>query len=280
MTGFIKIQEMRLPENLSGRLYFWMRLGVLGCFVGHGAWGIVGKDGWLPFFEVFGIEEPIARFFMPLIGIMDIAIGIIGYFYPSRLLLLYAFMWTFFTATLRPSANMGMSELYERAGNYGVPLAFLVMAGMMVSWKGWFRKIKVGDMMDASRLPAFEMTLRLSLVLLLAGHGGLAVFNHHAGIAKHMSFLGVEAANANMIVFGVFEMILAIWVLLFPRTYGLLVFVLVFKIATELMHPIAGRPIDVFETIERFGDYVIPPALMLIYAFVAEPKQVKQEFAS
>lgn len=279
MTGFVKSYESRLPENFSGRLYFLMRLGILGCFVGHGAWGIVGKDGWLPFFEVFGIEEPVARMFMPWIGIMDITIGIVGYFYPSRFLLLYAFFWTFFTATLRPSANMGMSELYERAGNYGVPLAFLIMSGMLFPWRTWFKKINVQDMMDASRLPAFEMTLRISLVLLLAGHGGLAVFNHHAGIAKHMGFLGMDSSVLNMSVFGIFEIFLAVWVMLFPRTYGLLTFVLIFKLATELMHPIAGRPLDVFETIERFGDYVIPPALIIIYGYIASLKNAHQPIA-
>jgi hypothetical protein len=280
VTGFIKTYQSRLPEEISGRLHFLMRLGILGCFVGHGAWGLIGKDGWLPFFEVYGIGENTARMFMPIIGIMDIAVGIICFFYPTRFLLLYGFLWAFFTATLRPSANMGMSEFYERAGNYGVPLAMLVMSGMMVPWKKWFAKITIEDMSFGSRLPAFEMILRLSLVLLLAGHGGLALFNQHAVIAKHLGYLGIDPVFSNMAILGVFEVVLALAVLFFPSTYGLIIFAFIFKIATELLHPLAGRPIDLFETIERFGDYVIPLSLIVIHSWVAKTSSMKADLVS
>src|SRR5438067_2156411 len=66
---------------------------------------------------------------MPLVGTVDIAVGVMTLARPRRLFLLYATLWALWTALLRPLAGQGGWEFVERAGNYGVPLALLSLRG-------------------------------------------------------------------------------------------------------------------------------------------------------
>ncbi|UTA69299.1 hypothetical protein [Emticicia sp. 21SJ11W-3] len=264
-------KSLILINPFSGRysyeekLFFWLRFGVLGCFVGHGFWGLVLKKGWVPFFKVFFIDEPIAYNFMPVIGTMDILIGLVVFFYPNRALLLWASFWTLFTAMLRPSASMGMSEFFERAGNYGIPILFLLLHGLPATAKQWFEKLKPLGSVSYMQASVIEWVSRLSLFSLLAGHGGLAVFMNHPTLIKNMTGVGLPMTGVNLHIFGLVEIALAFLVLLKPRIPGLLIFICLYKLGYELLFPIVGNPIDIFETIERMGDYVLPIILFEYY---------------
>ncbi|RFS15273.1 hypothetical protein [Emticicia sp. C21] len=252
-------------HTFEEKLFFWLRFGVLGCFVGHGFWGVVTKKGWLPFFKVFFISEPIAYNFMPLVGAMDILIGLIVFLYPNRALLLWASFWTVFTALLRPSASMGMSEFFERAGNFGVPILFFLVYGFPATGEKWFSKLKPLTSISLQQAYTIEWVSRLSLFSLLAGHGGLAVFMNHPTLIKNMTGVGLPMTGLNLQVFGLFEIVLAFLVLLKPRIPGLLIFICLYKLAFELLFPIVGTAKDIFETIERMGDYVLPMILFEYY---------------
>jgi hypothetical protein len=244
-----------------------MRLGLLGCFVGHGCWGVIGKSGWLPLFQVFHVPDSTATFLMPVIGWFDILVGVMGFFMPTRALLIWASFWTLFTALLRPLAGLGMSEFFERAGNYGVPISMLLIYGLPGKGLNWVSPLRIATSFTDAKLVWVERVLRWSLFLLLAGHGGLGYFVQHQNIVHHLSFLGIPADISSVKIFGVLEMGLALIVLLRPRIPGLMIFILIYKIATELMYPISGQFRDSLETIERFGDYVIPVALWTIYYY-------------
>ena len=110
---------------ITATLHWILRLAVAACFIGHGAFGIITKAAWLPYFAVFGIPESWAWRLMPVVGAVDIAVGTLTLFQPVRAVVLYMAFWGFQTACLRPLAGQGVWELLERAGNYGVPLAFL-----------------------------------------------------------------------------------------------------------------------------------------------------------
>jgi hypothetical protein len=99
------------------------------CFIGHGAFGILTKEAWVPYFAVAGISREWAFTLMPLVGTVDILVGILTLVSPRRAALLYMAGWGLWTATLRPLAGESIWEVLERAGNYGVPLAFLVFCG-------------------------------------------------------------------------------------------------------------------------------------------------------
>ncbi|WP_337044060.1 hypothetical protein [Emticicia sp. 17c] len=247
------------------KLFFWLRFGVLGCFVGHGFWGIITKKGWLPFFKVFFINESVAYNFMPLIGGMDILIGLILFVYPNRALLLWASFWTVFTALLRPSASMGMSEFFERAGNYGVPILFLLLYGLPRTTEMWLARLKPLTSVSFEQSYMVEWITRLSLFSLLAGHGGLAVFMQHPILLKNLNGIGLNMGVESLQIFGLIEILLALLVLFRPRIPGLLIFICLYKLSFELLFPIVGKPVDVFETIERMGDYVLPMILFEYY---------------
>ena len=112
-------------------LLFWLLRVACGLeFVGHGAFGVITKAAWVPYFGVAGIPEPWAYRLMPLVGSVDIFLGILVLLKPLRVVLLYMALWGFWTALLRPLAGEPLWELIERAPNYLVPLALLYLRGV------------------------------------------------------------------------------------------------------------------------------------------------------
>jgi hypothetical protein len=256
-------------EPVEEKLHFLLRVGVLGCFVGHGIWGLLGKKAWLPFFHVFFLPDSVAVHLMPVVGAIDIAIAFWVFLAPMRSVLAWATFWTFFTAFLRPSAGMGMSEFFERAGNFGIPLAFLGMFPRPTTLREWFEPLRAS--VDAERLRLVRWILTLSIASLLIGHGGLAFFLKSALLMHHFASIGVTLTPGQLQLFGLFEMALGVLVLARPRWTSLMAFVLVYKLATELLHPVTGRWIDVLETVERMGDYVAPLAVIVLLKERGEP---------
>ncbi len=249
-------------QSAAEKVHFLLRVGVLGCFVGHGIWGLLGKQGWLAFFHVFFVPDAAAVQWMPVVGAIDIAIGLCVFFVPMRAVLAWAAFWTLFTACLRPSAGMGMSEFFERAGNYGIPLAFLAMFPRPVTLRDWFEPLRASA--GVERLKHVRWILTGSIASLLIGHGGLAYFMQKASLLGHFASIGLTLTPGELQLFGLFEMALGVLVLVRPQWTGLMLFVLVYKLATESLHPIAGNWIDILETLERMGDYVAPLAVIVL----------------
>jgi hypothetical protein len=249
-------------ESASEKVHFLLRLGVLGCFLGHGMWGVLGKQAWLPFFEVFFVPDPVAVRLLPVVGAFDIAIGLWVFFAPMRAVLGWAAFWTFFTACLRPSAGMGMSEFFDRAGNFGVPLAFLLMFPPPATLRDWFVPLRPSA--GPERLQRVRQILTFSIASFLMGHGGLAFFVRKPLLLNHFASIGVPLRPGQLQLFGLFEIALGLLVLVRPRWTALMAFVLVYKLATESLHPVAGGWIDMLETLERMGDYVAPLAVIVL----------------
>ena len=119
-------------------LEWLLRIATAGALVGHGAFGIVTKAAWVPYFAVLGIPEWLAYRLMPLIGTVDITLGLVVALRPVRAALLYMAVWGFLTASIRPLSGEPLWEFLERAPNWAVPLAFLYVRGVGRSWKQWF----------------------------------------------------------------------------------------------------------------------------------------------
>ncbi len=114
----------------SGPLYWMLRLACAAEFVGHGAFGIITKAAWLPYFDVVGIPPEWGWRLMPMIGTVDIPLGLlVGLILPARGLLLYMAFWGFLTASIRPLAGEPIWEFFERIPNWAIPLAFLLVRG-------------------------------------------------------------------------------------------------------------------------------------------------------
>lgn len=250
-------------DGAAATLLPWiLRVGVAGCFIGHGAFGVITKAAWVPYFGVAGISEPMAWKLMPWVGTMDITIGILALLWPCRGLFLWATLWATWTALLRPLAGEPFWEALERAGNYGVPLAILVVVGLRGALFTRLENASWTNLGDAART-RLAFTLRGMTFLLLLGHAGLGFFIHKAGLAAHYHALWADAPAMTVAWVGAFELLLAAAVLVRPVP-ALLVVVCAWKLATECLFLVAGAPF--WEVIERFGSYTAPLALALLLA--------------
>ena len=87
---------------LERKLHWILRLGVVGCFIGHGAYGFLTKEAWLPYFGIVDIDRAWAYRLMPWIGAMDVSLGLTIAVVPLRVVLLHLIVWGLWTAALRP----------------------------------------------------------------------------------------------------------------------------------------------------------------------------------
>ncbi len=238
--------------------YWVLRVGAAACFIGHGAFGFITKAAWLPYFGVVGIPEPWAWRLMPVVGAVDVLVGMSVLFAPRGLPLAYMGGWALWTALLRPLAGESVFETLERAGNYGVPFALLLIPGMRRTWGGLLTRVD-GPASDGSALPNVRRVLQWTTVLLLLGHGGLGAFAMNPELGIHYGAIGlpVQAAVAG----GWFEIGLAVAIAVRPHV-GLLLFIAAWKVATESLFMVSGAPI--WEFVERAGSYAAPLALALL----------------
>jgi len=215
------------------------------------------KAAWVPYFGVVGIPEAWAWTLMPIVGTIDVAAGISVLLSPRPIVLLYMAVWATWTALLRPLSGDSSFETIERAGNYGVPLALLLLAGWPRELKGWFRHI--GPSWMTAEPAAIGRVLAWTTALLLFGHGALAAIAAKPLLASHFALVGLPP-NA-IIVAGWAEMLVAAVVVVRP-TPMLLFGVVAWKMATEALYPMSGTPI--WEFVERAGSYGAPLAFALI----------------
>ncbi len=113
------------------RLEWLIRLAVAGAFVGHGAYGaVVAKSSWFSYFAALGIPESVvtAHGLMTLVGVAEIAAGVIALVLPSPALIMVMAGWKIFSELLRPIAGEPAWEFVERASNLVAPLALLVVS--------------------------------------------------------------------------------------------------------------------------------------------------------
>jgi hypothetical protein len=250
-------------------LHWIFRIAFFMEFVGHGIFGIAGKPAWVPYFGVFGFGAPVAWQLMPVIGAIDITLGVTTLIRPMRALLLYGAFWGLFTATLRPFAGEPIWETLERAGNYGIPLAFLLWSGWPRRRAEWLAKIEPRSPELRNR-DLVERVVRISLALLLIGHGAFGAVMQKPMLADQWRALGVGGFGGAAIVpaAGWLDIALGVAVLAHPALW-LLAFIAVWKVACELLYPLSGAP--VWEFVERGGSYAAPLALIALRAMRRAP---------
>lgn len=236
-----------------------LRVGVAMEFIGHGMLGALHlAPSWTTYFAVVGISKEAALTLMPLVGALDITLGLAVLLYPVRGVILWMAAWGLWTALLRPLASESVWEAVERAGNCGAPFALFLLA--RGGGAGTCLNFRLSDALEGARRIRFCWLLRLSTVLLLLGHGALNLLVRKPAFGAQYAMLGLHGPWAETLV-GAIECVLALAVLLRPG-FGLLVLVLAWKLATEALPPLAGSPIWVF--IEHGGSYAAPLALALL----------------
>ena len=115
-----------------------LRIGVFGTFLGHGVFALLSKQSWIPYFTSVGISETNAIVLLPLIGVLDILVAVSALIKPMRAVLIWATLWAFATALIRPIAGEPVWDFVERTANWVAPLALLYLRGLPKRLKEFF----------------------------------------------------------------------------------------------------------------------------------------------
>lgn len=114
------MQTQRIIEPL-------LRAGVSLIFASHG-WLVFNlKPQWFHYLHTVGIKGENTAIVMQAIGIMDMLIAISVLIKPLRPVLVWATIWAFSTALIRPIAGEPWVEFFERAGNWVCPLVLFFL---------------------------------------------------------------------------------------------------------------------------------------------------------
>jgi hypothetical protein len=227
-----------------------LRIAVAMCFIGHGAFGIVTKEIWCNYFAVFGIGHDLSYKLMPVVGSADILFGLIMLVYPVRAVPVWLIIWGTVTALCRPLSGEPFAEFIERAGNFGAPLALLLVCGFPKNFKDLFIRINVSAIhADENDYAKIGLCLRITVFLLLLGHGWLNLVEKKGLLDQYTSLGFSDAANVARIT-GIAEVTAAFLVLIKPFRPFLLGF-FIWKMFSELFYP----HYELFEWIERGGSY-------------------------
>lgn len=266
------VGRVHSPRRDVVPLSWVLRIGAAMEFIGHGALGISRVAAWTSYFAVVGIPRDTALQLMPLVGAFDVMMALTVLFCPMRGVILYMAGWGLWTALLRPLAGESGWEAVERAGNFGA-LGALFLLAKGGDARSWLRFQVVG--VDGTLSTRIAWVLRLTTVLLLAGHGALNLFVRKPLFVAQYGMLGLHSPWVEPVV-GAFECVLALSVLLQPG-FGLMLFVLAWKLGSEALLPMAGSPVWCF--VEHGGSYAAPLGLaLLLRASEAPAISQKREF--
>ncbi len=240
---------MQTSNNIL-KIHYTLRIAAAMCFIGHGTFGIITKTIWCNYFALFGIGKLMAYRLMPVLGSIDIMLGIIFLFKPIRAIASWLIIWGIITALCRPLSGEPFAEFIERAGNFGAPLCLLLLAGgIKLNFPWLFSSINPDEPVDEKSVARVKNTLRIIVFLLLTGHGWLNLIQK-PGLISQYSALGFSNPVNVSILVGIFEIMAAVAVLVKPVRPLIFIF-LVWKMGTELFYP----HFEFFEWVERGGSY-------------------------
>jgi len=244
--------------NNNQKIHYTLRVAAAMCFIGHGAFGIITKAIWCNYFALFGIDKVHAYQLMPVLGTIDIIMGLVLLFKPVRAIAVWLVVWGIITASCRPLSGESFAEFIERAGNFGAPLALLALAGgIQWNFKWLFSTVDPKEPVSEKSLTRMKLILRLTVFLLLVGHGWLNLIQK-PGLINQYTALGFSNPVNVSILAGIFEVMAAIAVLVKPVRPLIVVF-FIWKMGTELFYP----HFEIFEWVERGGSYGTLLALWL-----------------
>jgi len=117
-----------------------LRIAVAGEFIGHGTLALQGNQQWVGWIDqLLKIGVGPATQLLFLIGLSDLVVALIVLVKPIRAVLLWAAIWGFWTAILRPIVGQSIWDCIERSANWGAPLALLLLYGWPKNFRDWFK---------------------------------------------------------------------------------------------------------------------------------------------
>ena len=128
-----------MSKNQQYILRIILKIGVFGVFFGHGMVAINGNNAWLELLITAGFSKDYAIFLLPIIGYLDMIIAVLVLFLPIKIVLIWAVIWAFSTALIRPLSGYPIWSFIERFGNWTVPLALLLLQGFPKKYSDLFK---------------------------------------------------------------------------------------------------------------------------------------------
>lgn len=116
---------MKIEE--TKKITLLLRIAVFCIFFGHGFFALQQKESWLPFLEIFGFSRDTSLILMLIIGTIDMVVAFWTLVKPNRFILLYASVWAFSAALMRPISGAHFLDFVERAGNWAIPLVLFII---------------------------------------------------------------------------------------------------------------------------------------------------------
>lgn len=275
-------------EQSPATTIFWiLRIAVGMNFLFHGAWGVVGREAWLPFFAFAGIGPDAAEILQRLIGVMDITFGLIALFKPTRSALLFMVIWGVWTAMLRPLTGTAWWYFLERSGNFAPPLAMLLYAGGAQSIKAWIWPYATPKLTE-SKIEIIKWVLRGGIAAQLISHGMYGVVEGKQLLIDHFASVGLPGPWMNPEIFligtGWIEIGLGVLILVKPLRSALVI-IMIWEVFLGLLYLISGLPVSehpqafhIFRTLERFGDYAAPVGLFVLMTYRPSGNKIRMAF--
>ncbi len=114
----------------SKKIEWILRIGIAGEFIGHGLLGLGQKADWLKWIsQLTNVDAKTAAVLLTMIGILDLVVALIVLIKPLRPVLIWAAVWGFWTALVRPLVGVGWLDFIERFTNWAAPLALFYLLG-------------------------------------------------------------------------------------------------------------------------------------------------------
>jgi hypothetical protein len=178
-------------------------------------------------------------------------------------------LWAVWTALLRPLAGESGWEAIERAGNYGVPLAMVVLLAPWRGISGFVAPVSLRPLTDPL-VRRLKIALVTVVALLLIGHGALGLEAKAGLVANYASVFPQDVAARMTPLIGGAEIGLALVLARWPSV-PLALFVAGWKLGVESLFVAAGAPF--WEIVERGGSYAAPVALAIVLVIAARGRQ-------
>jgi hypothetical protein len=259
LSNFVCIYKMAIlaTNTTTQKIHYTLRIATACCFIGHGIFGVITKAVWCNYFALFGFGSVVAYKLMPLLGSFDILLGLTMLILPVRIIPAWLVIWGFITALCRPLAGEPLAEFIERAGNYGAPLALIILSGG-INRTNLFGSINPELPVDEVTMRKVFYSLKITAFLLLAGHGWLNLIEKKSLLSQYL-ILGFANPSKLALVIGLFELTAAFALLIRPIRPLVFIF-FIWKMVTELMYP----HLEFFEWLERSGSYGVLLSLWFI----------------
>lgn len=136
----MKLTSLFHHAEPSKAIQWVLRIAIAGEFIGHGVLALQGKAAWIAWISMFtGFQPERATQLLFLIGLSDLIVAVIVIVKPLRGVLLWAAIWGFWTALIRPLVGESVWDFVERSANWGAPLALLLLYGWPKTFKEWWK---------------------------------------------------------------------------------------------------------------------------------------------